>query len=239
MGFAKDDVEIRAMRFVGGSLYLLDRFTSSAEFMVHYGGEVSGPWVQIGQQFNDSPSDMWTDGADVFLLVAASTAAGLECRRLPAAGTQNSAWNSCDGFPDLIKDGPSDPYSIFGKFAGNSDRLYALLEIRGLAEEEMAIWDYTAANGWGELWQGAMSRPQAWTMDGDGLLLGFVGTEANKNLVALDEEGQERQLELTGLPENKDKFSGVVGICPAQGKTYVIYQDYASAGSQLWVYHSL
>jgi hypothetical protein len=237
MGFSESDVEIRAMRFMGGSLYLLDRLTSSAEFKVHYGGEFSGPWVQIGQQFNDSPSDMWTNGADVFLLVAASTAAGLECLMLPAAGAGGAAWNPCEGFPDLVKDGPNDSYSIFGKLAGDAGHLYGLFEIRGLEQEELAVWKWGASGGWSELWQGAMVRPQAWALSGDELLIGFVGSDAARNLVVLDAAGQERPLELDGLPENKDKFSGVVGLCPAQDKTYVIYQDYASTGSELWVYH--
>ncbi len=239
LGFSNVDVEVRAMRFAAGKLYLLDRVTANAEFMVHRGAEEGGLWAQVGANMLETPVDMWVDADNVYLLVNRTDKPGIECRVLPVTAPQGTAWEPCEGFPDVVKDGNEDPYSVFAKFAGNVSDLAVWFEMKGLEEATVAI--YRA----GELlWPGAGElptvKPSAWAMDNGDVLLGFVGTDAPDVLVSVPHlGGAGGSLDLSGLPTPKDKFSGVVGICPARGKRFVLYLDYASLNSRLYVYKNL
>jgi len=239
LGFSNEDIEVRAMRFEGGKLYLLDRISASAEFMVHRGSEEGGLWAQVGASMIETPVDMWVDSTDVYLIVNRTDKPGLDCRTLPVTATQGTAWQPCAGFPDVVKDGSEDTYSVFAKFAGDATDLAVWFEMKGMDEATVAVYRI------GELlWPGAGElpsvKPSAWTMDKGDVLLGFVGTEAPEVLAAVPMlGGAGSSFDTTGLPTPKDKFSGVVGICPARGKQFVLYLDYASQNSKLYVYKSM
>jgi len=236
LGFSNEDAEIRVIRFVAGDVYLVDRFTSSAEFMVHKGSETGGPWVQIGQKMVETPADMWTDGQEVVLLVNRADIVGLDCRRLPVTAGPLDSWQTCASFPDYAKEGPNEFYSIFGKFLSDGSPALAWFEVRGDVEDTIALHSMTSA--WSLLWQDVMVRPASWTFDGVRVYFGFVGTDAGSPLLALEADGTWAQYSVEGLPAAKDKLSGVVGLCHVQERLFALYLDHYSTDSSISVYSS-
>jgi len=239
LGFSNEDVEVRAMRFDGKNLFLLARLSANAEFMVHRGSEEGGLWAQVGANMLETPVDMWVDGDNVHLIVNRTDKPGLDCRRLPKTATQGTSWEPCTGFPDVVKDGSEDFYSVFAKFAGDATDLAVWFEMKGMDEATVALYR-KAADSWPEAGAVPTVKPAAWALDKGSVLLGFVGTDAPHVLTGVPLLGGAADLlDLSGLPTPKDKFSGVVGICPAGGKRFVLYLDYASLNSKLYVYKNL
>jgi len=247
LGFSNEDVEVRAMRFFGDELYLLDRISANAEFMVHRGSEEGGLWAQVGANTLETPSDMWVDKDNVYLLVNRADKPGLDCLMLPKTAAPGTAWNACPGFPDVVKDGNEDPYSVFAKFAGDAGDVAAWFEMKGMDEATVALYR-RAPDSWPEAGSLPTVKPAAWALDSGVILLGFVGTDAPAVMAGVPLQGGDSGamraaatgvLNVSGLPTPKDKFSGVVGICPARGKQFVLFLDYASLNSKLYVYKNL
>jgi len=240
LGFTNSDLDIRAMQFLDGSLYLLGRF-SSTDFTVFVGTETGGPWEQLGQVIVESPTHMWVDGNSVFILVNREDVTDVECRMLPVSAGPDALWASCGGNLEVKSEEWEKPYSTLGKFVGDSSHTVLWTRIEGMDDGDVLAFHSLDSDGllsWAG--QAPMALPASWTYYNESVLLGYVGTEGGGGAV-IDrfDLGADWELSLEGLPAAKDKFSGVVGMCPAGGKLYVLYLDYSSTDSKLFVYQDL
>ena len=95
MGFSEEAVEVSAIRNFDDDIYLVTRYSSSAEFMVHAGHGAGPPWVQIGPKMIETPSDMTVIGGEVFLLRNRADVAGLDCLSIPAGAGPGGTWMHC------------------------------------------------------------------------------------------------------------------------------------------------
>jgi hypothetical protein len=233
--FSASDMDTRRIQHVAGELYVLSRDASSSEFRV-YAGTVSGPpWRQVGATILQAPSDIWINGDVLYLLVSREDVNDLACRQLPVTATETTPWEPCPGTFAYQAESYEKPYSVQGKFTSDGNDVAAWWKVKGLDLPMVALFAPKAGQ-WQRISQIEMADPAAWYLHEGVALFGFVGQEAGAPLKGISLEGAVLEDFGRGLPQPKDKFSGVMGICAASGGLYVLYLDYASTNSKLTVY---
>jgi hypothetical protein len=236
MGFNQADTEVRAMVYIDGTLYLLDRLTSGGSFKVDAGTAAGGPWHQIGLGLVETPSSLWADKSFVYVLVNEVTGVGTGCRKLPLAAGPAEPWQACEQFPEFNKDGAEDPYSTFAKLMGRGEEIVAWFEVKGMEDPGLSLHRLKDGS-WPLAAEAVAAKPTAWGFDGARALFGYVGSDAPGTLFGMSLDGGSGVVPSSGIPfPPKDKWSGVVGICPLESGLYLLYLDYGVGTSKLFVY---
>jgi len=235
LAFEELNVDIRAIHYVDGALFVIDRINSSHLYMVHKGSKSGPPWVKVGAGTVDTPTDLWSDGAGLWLMANRSDIVDMACRYLPASASETVQWSICQGSFEYEGVPSQGPGAIGGKFMSDHQQVAQWRHLRASDKESVALF-HLDGQQWAPFGQFSSKKPDAWTLAKGKALLGFVGKSSAFPVTSYDIGTPDWTLDHSAIPSAKDDYSGVIAMCTTSDAIYALYADYTPNEDQLLKY---
>jgi len=233
LGFAFENLEIRNLLTLDGTIYTLSKDWSTAEYLVHTGQVVANGFSQIGPRVVETGMGFLVTGGKVMMLANAAGALGTVCYENDVQGTADSQWTPCPAFPDYVAEKDGQPYSVVAEIYGRDDRMALWFRVSDKGVKKWVHYVADAQTKWTELSGFPAVEPSAWYHDGKQVVLGYQASGDKAPVYAADTDAKaEAEPYAFGLPQTGDK-TGVVGFCRSQDWLYAAWFSYNAGGSTL------
>ncbi len=236
MGFAFENLEVRAMSYSGSHLITFSKDWTAAEYMVHRAKLPDGAFEQVGPRLNETGMGLYATPDTIHVLTVMNEVMGTACHQLSLTAGAEAMYEDCPFFPDYVADKGGEPYSVNAQMYGEGARMGLWFRVSDKGEQTARHYIATDKIKWTEVEGFPGIEPTAWFHDGEAIYVGLSKSGGKPAAWTAPYDGSSPAEAIgEGLPATGDK-TGAAGFCAAGTQLYLAWFEYNPGGSALKLY---